>query len=191
MARHEIEWEQKGTHEKHLSVLDYKKQERVKEIQQLEDKLADKKDEFKSMENRIQNYDNGTKVIAELEQRIETDSEYQLPDPPALMSAKSYKQKFVEPLIKKLKAIIKEVFVRYFQAKDDYHRLNVTNANLYRENERLGKNNEKLIAENGNLRSENRDYKLLRKVFGSKQIDNLLEQARNIKGQKRENTRSR
>lgn len=25
MARHEIEWEQKGTHEKHLSVLDYKK----------------------------------------------------------------------------------------------------------------------------------------------------------------------
>ena len=91
------------------------------------------------MENRIQNYDNGTKVIAELEQRIETDSEYQLPDPPALMSAKSYKQKFVEPLIKKFKAIIKEVFVRYFQAKDDYHRLNVTNANLYRENERLGK----------------------------------------------------
>ena len=86
------------------------------------------------MENRIQNYDNGTKVIAELEQRIETDSEYQLPDPPALMSAKSYKQKFVEPLIKKFKAIIKEVFVRYFQAKDDYHRLNVTNANLYREN---------------------------------------------------------
>ena len=92
MARHEIEWEQKGTHEKHLSALDYKKQERVKEIQQLEDKLADKKDEFKSMENRIQNYDNGTKVIAELEQRIETDSEYQLPDPPALMSAKSYNE---------------------------------------------------------------------------------------------------
>ena len=30
MARHDIEWEQKGTHEEHLSVLDYKKQERSK-----------------------------------------------------------------------------------------------------------------------------------------------------------------
>ncbi len=29
-----------------------------------------------------------------------------------------------------------------------------------------------------------KDYKLLRKVFGHKQIDELLEQARNIKGRK-------
>ena len=40
MERYEIEWEQKGTHEKHLSVLDYKKQERTKEIEQLDIKLA-------------------------------------------------------------------------------------------------------------------------------------------------------
>ncbi len=178
MERYGIEWEHKGTHEKHLSVLDYKKQERVKEIQQLEDKVADKKDELKSVENRIRNYDTGTKVIAELEQKIETDSEYKLPEPQGLMTAKSYKQKFVEPLIAKLKAVIKEVFFRYYQAKDDYHRLNVTNGNLYRENERLANRNEKLVAENENLRSEVKDYKLLRKVFGSKQIDNLLEQAR-------------
>ena len=36
MARHAIEWEQKGTHEEHLSVLDYKKQERSKEVAALE-----------------------------------------------------------------------------------------------------------------------------------------------------------
>ena len=35
MERHGIEWEHKGTHEKHLSVLDYKKQEREKEINAL------------------------------------------------------------------------------------------------------------------------------------------------------------
>lgn len=34
-------------------------------------------------------------------------------------------------------------------------------------------------------------HSLLRKVFGHKQIDDLLEKARNIKGQKRDNTRSR
>ena len=46
MERHGIEWEHKGTHEKHLSVLDYKKQEREKEINALEDKLAEKKMSF-------------------------------------------------------------------------------------------------------------------------------------------------
>lgn len=178
MERYGIEWEQKGTHEKHLSVLEYKKQEREKEIEQLDNQLAEKKDEFVSVQNRIQNYDNGTKVITELEQRIENDSEYQLPDPPALMSAKSYKMKLVEPLIKKLKAVIKEVFFRYYKARDDYNRLNVTNGTLYRDNEKLTKINAKLTGENENLRAENRDYKLFRKVFGSKQIDNLLEQAR-------------
>ena len=178
MERYGIEWEHKGTHEKHLSVLEYKKQEREKEIEQLDNQLAEKKDEFVSVQNRIQNYDNGTKVITELEQRIENDSEYQLPDPPALMSAKSYKMKFVEPLIKKLKAVIKEVFFRYYKARYDYNRLNVTNGTLYRDNEKLTKINAKLTGENENLRAENRDYKLLRKVFGSKQIDNLLEQAR-------------
>ena len=42
MERHGIEWEHKGTHEKHLSVLDYKKQEREKEITVLDNKLAEK-----------------------------------------------------------------------------------------------------------------------------------------------------
>lgn len=168
MARHGIEWEQKGTHNEHLSVYDFKKQERVKEIEQLESKLADKKDEFKSVESRIRNYDKGTEAIADLEQKIENDSEYQLPEPQGLMSAKTYKQKFVEPLIKKLKAVIKQVFVQYFKAKNDYYRLNATNARLYRENEHLTRSNEKLVVENENLRAEVKDYKLLRKVFGSK-----------------------
>ncbi len=51
--------------------------------------------------------------------------------------------------------------------------------------------NSKLKSKNETLRSEVKDYKLLRKVFGHKQIDELLEQVRNIKGQKREKPRSR
>ena len=53
-----------------------------------------------------------------------------------------------------------------------------TNSNLHRENEGLRRTNEKLAGENENLRAQNKDYKLLRKAFGSKQIDNLLEQAK-------------
>lgn len=153
--------------------------------------LPKKKDEFEAYRNRIQNYDNGTQVIEELEQRLDTDAEYQLPEPPALMSAKSYKMKFVEPLIRKFKEVISEVFYRYYQALDAYHRLNITNANLYRENEKLTKINDKLTYENENLRSENRDYKLFRKVFGNKQIDDLLERARSEKRSKQRSSRFR
>lgn len=96
-----------------------------------------------------------------------------------------------EPLISKLKSLVKTALARCFEAWDNYHRLNVTNANLYRENEILTKINGKLKSENETLRSEVKDYKLLRKVFGHKQIDDLLEKARNIKGQKREKSRSR
>ena len=41
MERHGIQWEQKGTHEKHLSVLDYQKQERAKEVAELESQKAE------------------------------------------------------------------------------------------------------------------------------------------------------
>ena len=191
MERHGIEWEHKGTHEKHLSVLDYKKQEREKELDALEDKLAEKKDEFRVMADRIENFDNGEKSLQKLDESIMNEPEYQLPEPPSMMSARSYKAKFVDPLIAQFKSLISTLFARYFKALDSYHRLNITNGTLYRENEKLSKVNEKLSRENENLRAENRDYKLLRKVFGHKQIDDLLEKARNIKGQKRDNTRSR
>lgn len=191
MERHGIEWEHKGTHEKHLSVLDYKKQEREKEIAVLDNQLAEKKDEFRVMADRIENFDNGEKSLQQLDESIMNKLEYQLPEPPAMMSARTYKAKFVEPLIARFKSLISTLFARYFKALDSYHRLNITNGNLYRENEKLSKVNEKLSRENENLRAENRDYKLLRKVFGHKQIDDLLEKARNIKGQKRDNTRSR
>ena len=59
MGRHGIEWEHKGTHEKHLSVLDYKKQEREKEVIQLEGQISEKKEEFQALSDRVENYDKG------------------------------------------------------------------------------------------------------------------------------------
>lgn len=191
MERHGIEWEHKGTHEKHLSVLDYKKQEREKEINALEDKLAEKKDEFRVMADRIENFDNGERSLKNLDEIIMNEPEYQLPEPPAMMSARTYKAKFVEPLIARFKSLISTLFARYFKALDSYHRLNITDGNLYRENEKLSKVNEKLSRENENLRAENRDYKLLRKVFGHKQIDDLLDRAKSEKQSKQREKRFR
>ena len=189
MERYGIEWEHKGTHEKHLSVLDYKKQEREKEREVLEDKLAEEKDEFRVMADRIENFDNGERALQNLDESIMNEPEYQLPEPSAMMSARTYKTKFVEPLIARLKSLISTLFARYFKAIDRYNRLNITNGNLYRENEKLTRANEKLSRENENLRAENKDYKLLRKVFGSKQIDGLLERARSEKQSKQRDER--
>ena len=41
MLEHGIEWEQKGTHEKHLSLLDFEKQERAKEVAALKEQKAE------------------------------------------------------------------------------------------------------------------------------------------------------
>ena len=78
---------------------------------------------------------------------------HQPTEPPAMMSARTYKAKFVEPIIARLKSLISTLFARYFKAVDSYHRLNITNGNLYRENEVLLKINSKLKNENENLRS--------------------------------------
>ena len=42
MLKRGIEWEQLGTHNEHLSVLDYKKQEREKEVKQLDNEIGNK-----------------------------------------------------------------------------------------------------------------------------------------------------
>ena len=191
MERYGIEWEHRGTHEKHLSVLDYKKQEREKEVVQLAEQIAEKKEEYQVLSDRVENYDKGIENLKTLEQILDTSPEYQLSEPQALMSAKSYKNKVAEPLVQKLKTLVKAAIVKCFEAWDSYYRLNIKNGNLHRENERLTKINEKLAEENENLRAENKDYKMLRKTFGSKQMDSLLEQAKATKQSKQRGKRFR
>ena len=48
MERHQMEWLQKGTHEKHLSVYDYEKKMRKAEIAELEQEISGQKDKIAS-----------------------------------------------------------------------------------------------------------------------------------------------
>ena len=185
MFRHGFEWEQKGTHEEHLSVIDYKKQERTKELAAVEERLTDKSEEFKVLAKWINNLEDGEQSYQDIEDKLAHDPEYQLPEPQGLMSAKSYKAKFAEPLVKRLKKLVKSLLVRYFKVQDSYYRLNKTNGELYRDNEGLARSNDRLKEENSVLREQNKDYALLRKVFGSRQIDDLVTQAREAQQAKR------
>ena len=114
----------------------------------------------------------------DIEDKLAHDPEYQLPEPQGLISAKTYKAKFAEPLVKRLKKLVKSVLVRYFKVQDNYYRLNKANGELYKDNEGLTRSNDRLKEENTALREQNRDYVLLRKVFGSKQVDDMVAQAK-------------
>ena len=50
MLEHGIEWEQKGTHEKHLSVLDFEKKERAREVLELEQSISDGKERLSDIQ---------------------------------------------------------------------------------------------------------------------------------------------
>ena len=191
MELHGIKWEQKGTHEKHLSVLDYKKQEREKEVELLDTKLEQKQTEYTMLSKRIENYDAGLEELTALERELNSGDKYSLPEPQGFMTAKAYKTKIAEPLVEKLKSMMKEVLVKAFKGWDNYYRLNVKNGNLYQENRNLERVNEKLAEENDRLRAENKDYRMLQKVFGRSQLTDLVEQAKVMKMKKRDNERCR
>ena len=181
MNRYGIEWEQKNTHAPHLSVLDYKKQERSKEVELLDEQIKDKQDEFDVVSKRVKNFDKGYKQLSELNEKLETSQEFQLPEPQGLMTAKAYKTKVVDPFVKKLKDLVRTVLAKCYEAWDNYNRLNLTNAKLYRENEKLSKCNDKLTTENKNLKRELKDFHLLKEIFGIEEIGALVNKAKEYK----------
>ena len=105
------------------------------------------------------------------------------------MTAKSYKKKFVDPLIQRLKNLVRTVLARSYQGWESYHRINNLNGRLHRENEHLKYENSKLKEVNGMLREQNKGYRLLEKVFGKHKLNEIIEQARGFKKSKQRDAR--
>ena len=74
----------------------------------------------------------------------------------------------------------------FYKTLGSCQRLNNANGRLYRENEHLTATNDQLKGENEVLRSELKDFRFLRKVLGSQQIDNLIAQAQEIEQQQKQ-----
>lgn len=186
-----IEWEQKGIHEKRLFVLNYEKEMRAAEVAELNGKLSEKKDELTTLVKRIDNYDLGEKELKDVTELLDNNPDFQLPEPTALMSARSYKQKIVEPLITKMKAIVQKFVQKYFQMKDQYLSFKKSYNDMKYHYRGLRNENEELSKEVTHLQKENGDYRFLRKVFGDEQIANLIEQARELQQSKQRERRVR
>lgn len=95
MERHGIEWGHKGIDRPHLEVLDYKLQECQRELAELDAVVKGKSGEANILERQIENFTERARVITTISQNFENEPEYPLPAPAAMMSARSYKTKFV------------------------------------------------------------------------------------------------
>lgn len=54
MLEHGIEWEQKGEHREHLSVLEYKREQRTQELAELTQQTEQKAQEFSALEKKVE-----------------------------------------------------------------------------------------------------------------------------------------
>ena len=178
MERYGVEWEQKGTHEKHLSVYDYEKKMRSEEVEKLtaeSEKLNLKVEELTEKAEALMQFESNMSEIAE--DFYEAD-EFKLPEPPPLMTAKTYKAKVVEPLFRKLLDLAKSAVRKCFELQNQLNSIKlwgkadkVNAGQILAENRTLTEQNEK-------LNREVQNYKLLRKIFGDEQIDALVVKAK-------------
>lgn len=117
MLENGIEWEQKGTHEKHLSLLDFEKQERAKEVSALEKQKAELEEHNAIMQEVNEKYldqlENVEKdIFSAQESREEADKQAEQ----AKKKAAQYEKKLMEiaPIVKDM-----ERFAEKYSADPD------------------------------------------------------------------------
>ena len=175
MERHGIEWEDKGTHDKHLSVLDYKKEQRAKEIAALETVKAEKESQVESQERRLKELAPAVKDMERLAADFSTDPEEILPEAGTLESAKSYREKKAKPLLAKIVKVLRSLFRKYIDLKGKFDRLQGDYDRVREGNARLSDRLMEVKMENKKLRQISADYTRVKRVFGPEQVQAAVE----------------
>ena len=175
MERHGIEWEDKGTHDKHLSVLDYKKEQMAKEIAALETVKAEKESQVESQERRLKELAPAVKDMERLAADFSTDPEEILPEAGTLESAKSYREKKAKPLLAKIVKVLRSLFRKYIDLKGKFDRLQGDYDRVREGNARLSDRLMEVKIENKKLRQISADYTRVKRVFGPEQVEAAVE----------------
>ena len=175
MERHGIEWEDKGTHDKHLSVLDYKKEQRAKEIAALETVKAEKESQVESQERRLKELAPAVKNMERLAADFSADPEEILPEAGTLESAKSYRGKKAKPLLAKIVKVLRSLYRAYIDLKGKFDRLQGDYDRVREGNARLSDRLMEVKMENKKLRQISADYTRVKRVFGPEQVQAAVE----------------
>ena len=165
----------KGTHDKHLSVLDYKKGQRAKEIAALETVKAEKESQVESQERRLKELAPAVKDMERLAADFSTDPEEILPEAGTLESAKSYREKKAKPLLAKIVKVLRSLFRKYIDLKGKFDRLQGDYDRVREGNARLSDRLMEVKMENKKLRQISADYTRVKRVFGPEQVQAAVE----------------
>ena len=186
MERHGVEWEQKGTHEKHLTVLEYEKKMRAQEVVELDNLIDQKQATAKSLDQQIEDLSKGEEFIVATIERFDNAPEWQLPEPSGLMTAKSYMQKLVIPFVNKLKNFARKALTLYYRAVSDIADRDRTIRSLRSNYWSAKEFADWAQEENQKLRSDLKNYGILRKFLGPAKTDELIQQAKDTELAKRQ-----
>lgn len=175
MERHGIEWEDKGTHDKHLSVLDYKKEQRAKEIAVLETVKAEKESQVERQERRLKELAPAVKNMERLAADFSADPEEILPEAGTLESAKSYREKKAKPLLAKIVKVLRSLYRAYIELKGKFDRLQGDYDRVREGNAHLSGRLMEVKIENKKLRQISADYTRVNRVFGPERVEAAVE----------------
>ena len=171
MERHGIEWEDKGTHDKHLSVLDYKKEQRAKEIAVLETVKAEKESQVESQERRLKELAPAVKNMERLAADFSTDPEEILPEPGTLETGRAYREKKAKPLLAQIVKVLRSLYLAYVELRGKFERLQGDYGRVRESNARLSDRLQEVKLENKALRQVSAEYERVKRAFGPEQVE--------------------
>lgn len=207
MRENEIEWDQKGTHAQHLSVLDYKKKVREQEVEELTEHknllehdlhdISECVDEIQKEKEQVEKErDAVIKKTEVLEKRFSAlnskaglvDShareygyypEEWLPEAGTLESAKSYRKR-IFPLVKKVANMIQALYSKYLELKSKNQKLSDRNLDLENRVDRLREEVSVIKKENVALLNVSYDMDRVVAVLGKNKVKEAIEVAKHL-----------
>ena len=182
MARHDIEWEQKGTHEEHLSVLDYKKQERSKEVAALETQIGALQEQTATAETMLsekqEQLDDIAPILKNTEKFVQKydDPERLLPEAGMLESGKAFREKKALPILGKLLKYARSLFRENTELKAKMQKLEKENTAFKSANWNHTNEIVKLKMENRELKKDKGKLDALVGRIGNDVLQKLLKE---------------
>ena len=182
MAQHDIEWEQKGTREEHLSVLDYKKQERSKEVAALETQIGALQEQTATAETMLSEKQEQLDDIAPILKNTEKfvrkydDPERLLPEAGMLESGKAFREKKALPILGKLLKYARSFFRENTELKAKVQKLEKENTAFKSANWNHANEIVKLKMENRELKKDKGKLDALVGRIGNDVLQKLLKE---------------
>ena len=178
MERYGIEWEKKGTHLEHLDVLNFKKEQRAKEIAELEVAKKKAQQQVERQEKRLEELAPAVRNVEQLAKEFSSDPEQLLPETGTLESAKTYREKKAKPILAQIVKVLRSLYASYLFLFGKVTQLQAEYEWERRNGERLTSRLQEVLSENKSLRRIAANYERVKKFFGEQEVEEAVKAVR-------------